>query len=41
MRRRLHRRSPSSIERCIAAHEAVDDKPTPAFFYVVELGGPE
>src|SRR5215470_2681648 len=40
-RRRLHRRSPSSIESCIPAHETVDDKPTPAFFHVVELGGPE
>jgi hypothetical protein len=36
-RRRLHRRSPSSIERCIFAHEAVDDEPTPALFHAVEL----
>jgi hypothetical protein len=26
---RLHRRSPSSIKRCIFAHEAVDDEPLP------------
>jgi hypothetical protein len=31
------RRSPASIERCIFAHEAVDDEPTPAVFRVVEL----
>jgi hypothetical protein len=36
-RRRLHRRRPSSIERCVFAHETVDDEPTPAFFRVVEL----
>ena len=40
-RRRLHRRSPSSIKRCIFAHEAVDDEPTPAFCRGVELGGRE
>src|SRR5262245_20714031 len=32
-RRRLHRRSPSSIESCIFAHEVVDDEPTPPFFH--------
>ena len=37
-RRRLHGRSPSSIERCIFAHDVVDDEPTPAFFHAVEPG---
>jgi hypothetical protein len=37
-RRRLYRHSPSSIERCLFAHEAVDDEPTPAFCRGVELG---
>jgi hypothetical protein len=30
-------RSPSSIESCMFAHEAVIDEPTPAFFHGVEL----
>src|SRR5262245_12291314 len=37
-RRRLHRPSPSGIERCIFAHEAADDEPTPAFCRGVERG---
>ena len=31
-RRRLHRRSPSSIERCIVAHEAVDRRADASVF---------
>ena len=32
MRRRLHRRSPSGIERCIVAHEAVDQRADASVF---------
>jgi len=35
------RRSPSSIERCIFAHETVVDEPTPAVFRAVEPAGRE